>query len=101
MSRWSALPPVLAAVLLATLPAARAQDALPPISPAIVLQHSAATDALQVRALMQEGHYQQALGWAAHLSGAHPGQGDGAALYGWLLHLGGSRSTSSRICICM
>jgi Trypsin-like peptidase domain len=78
-----------ACALALLTPTAWAQDTAAPNRAAAVSLHSAAADTLQVRALMQAGEYRLALGWAAHLAGAHPDRGDGAALYGWLLHLGG------------
>jgi hypothetical protein len=38
---------------------------------------------------MQAGEYRRALAFAAHTAVAHPEVGAGAALYAWLLHLGG------------
>ncbi len=56
---------------------------------AAALRHAADIEIGWVRAQMQAGEYRRALAFAAHIAGAHPHEGQGAALYAWLLFLGG------------
>jgi len=51
--------------------------------------HAADTEMGLVRAAMQAGDYRRATDFAAHTAGAHAEDVSGAALYAWLLHLGG------------
>ncbi len=53
------------------------------------LAHEADAEIGQVRAMMQAGAYRRALAFAAHTAGVHPEDSVGAALYAWLLYLGG------------
>ena len=46
---------------------------------------------------MQAGHYRRALAFAAHTSGAHAEQTAGAALYAWLLAVGGQGAFAQRL----
>ena len=50
-----------------------------------------------VRSYMQAGKYRQALSYGAHTAGAHKDEPEGAALYVWLLHLGGQEAAAKRI----
>ncbi|HEX3141248.1 MAG TPA: trypsin-like peptidase domain-containing protein [Rhizobacter sp.] len=61
---------------------------------AAALQHSADIEVGWVRAQMQAGDYRRALAFAAHTAGAHPDDSEGAALYAWLLFLGGQEAVA-------
>jgi hypothetical protein len=74
---------------------AKAQAAL---EAAALLAHSADTEMLQVRAMMQAGDYRHAVAFAAHTAGAHVDEGIAPnALYAWLLYLGGQGSFATRM----
>lgn len=53
------------------------------------MAHEADAELGLVRAMLQEGHYRRALGFAAHVAGVHADESAGPALYAWLLHVGG------------
>jgi len=53
--------------------------------------HSADSEMSLIRTYMQGGHYRRALSFSAHTAGAHLDTPSGAALYGWLLFLGGQQ----------
>jgi hypothetical protein len=61
------------------------------------MQHAADIEIGIVRTQMLEGEYRQALAFAAHTAGAHRDVAAGAALYGWLLHLGGQNAVARRL----
>ena len=50
-----------------------------------------------VRAYMQAGEYRRALGFAAHAAGAHRDEPAAAALYAWLLWLGGQDGVATAL----
>src|SRR5262245_38170902 len=50
-----------------------------------------------VRAYMQAGDYRRAVALCAHAAGAHPDSGAGAAMYAWLLFIGGQTQVAARI----
>ena len=60
------------------------------------MAHSADTELLQVRALLQAGHYRQAASLAAHADGDHRDDPTAAALYAWLLAIGGQEQIGRR-----
>ncbi|MFN0160446.1 MAG: hypothetical protein ACKVQQ_04400 [Burkholderiales bacterium] len=84
----------LAEAALASGAAAEARDHF---ERATAILHALDAEMGMVRALMQSGEYRRALALAAHASGAHPELGAGAALYAWLLHLGGQGSIARDI----
>lgn len=53
------------------------------------ISHEADAEAGLIRSYMQAGNYLQALSFAAHTAGVHLQEAGGAALYTWLLALGG------------
>lgn len=53
------------------------------------VKHAADAELGLIRCYMQDGAYRRALTFAAHTAGAHPDVAAGAALYAWLLHVGG------------
>lgn len=61
------------------------------------MQHAADIEIGIVRTQMLEGEYRQALAFASHTAGAHRDVAAGAALYGWLLHLGGQHAVARRL----
>lgn len=61
------------------------------------MQHAADIEIGIVRTQMLEGEYRQALAFASHTAGAHRDVAAGAALYGWLLHLGGQNAVARRL----
>jgi hypothetical protein len=56
---------------------------------AALMSHAADTEVALVRTYMQLGEYRRALAFCAHVTGAHGEVVAAAALYGWLLHIGG------------
>ncbi len=50
-----------------------------------------------VRAYMQGGEYRRALAFGAHAAGAHLESASAAALYAWLLRIGGQQAVSDRV----
>lgn len=61
------------------------------------MQHAADIEIGIVRTQMLEGEYRHALAFASHTAGAHRDVAAGAALYGWLLHLGGQTAVARRL----
>ncbi len=59
--------------------------------------HAADTEMGLVRTYMQTGQYRRALAFGAHTAGAHLDEAGGAALYAWLLHLGGQPVFAQRL----
>lgn len=65
---------------------------------AALMAHSLDTELLQVRTMMQAGEYRHAAGFAAHTAGGHVEEGaTPAALYAWLLFLGGQGEFGKRM----
>lgn len=64
---------------------------------AALIAHAADTEMGLVRAHMQAGQYRRALVFGAHTAGAHLDVAGGAALYAWLLHLGGQEAAAKRM----
>ena len=59
--------------------------------------HAPEVEAGVVRSLLQAGRYRQALSFAAHTAGAHLDAPGGAALYAWLLNVGGQEAIARRV----
>ena len=64
---------------------------------AALILHAADTEMGLVRSYMQSGQYRRALAFGAHTAGAHLDVVGGAALYAWLLHLGGQEEVAQRL----
>ena len=64
---------------------------------AALILHAADTEMGLVRSYMQSGQYRRALAFGAHTAGAHVDVVGGAALYAWLLHLGGQEAVAQRL----
>lgn len=64
---------------------------------AAALEHTADIETGWVRAQMQAGEYRRALAFASHTAGAHPNDAEGAALYAWLLFLGGQEAVAQQV----
>jgi hypothetical protein len=73
--------------------AAAAHDAF---QRAALMAHAADTECSIVRAMMQAGHYRNALAFGAHTALAHRDYPGGAALYAWLLHVGGQSAFAAQ-----
>lgn len=71
------------------LEAGRAAPALAAFEAAALMLHAADTELGIVRSQMAAGEYRRALAFGAHTAGVHRDQPAGAALYAWLLQLGG------------
>lgn len=71
--------------------------ALQSLERAAALLHAADTEMTLVRAFMQQGEYRRAVAFVAHTAGAHREVPAGAALYAWLLALGGHRDHALRL----
>lgn len=56
---------------------------------AALMLHAADTEIALVRTYVQQGQYRRALAFCAHTAGVHRDVVAAAALYAWLLHLGG------------
>ncbi len=67
------------------------ESALRNFEAAASMLHSADSEMSLIRTYMQGGHYRRALSFSAHTAGAHLDTASGAALYGWLLFLGGQQ----------
>jgi len=96
-AKAQAVPPALPALLVradAALKAGDANAARDAFEQAAALRHAADIEIGWVRAQMQAGEYRRALAFAAHIAGAHPHEGQGAALYAWLLFLGGQEAVA-------
>jgi len=63
---------------------------------AALMVHSPDVEMGLVRTYMQSGHYRRALAFGAHTAGAHRNVPAGAALYSWLLHIGGQGVVARR-----
>ena len=64
---------------------------------AALIAHSADTEMGLVRTYMQAGHYRRALVFGAHTAGTHLDAVGGAALYAWLLQVGGQDAPAKRL----
>ncbi len=96
-AKLQATPPALPALLAraeAALKAGDSHTARDAFEQAAALRHAADIEIGWVRAQMLAGEYRRALAFAAHIAGAHPHEGQGAALYAWLLFLGGQEAVA-------
>ena len=64
---------------------------------AAMMLHAADTEMGLVRAYLQQGEYRRALAFAAHVAGAHRDAPSAAALYAWLLSIGGQGAFAQRL----
>jgi hypothetical protein len=64
---------------------------------AAAMAHAADAELGLVRTYMQEGEYRRALSFVAHAAQGHLDDPGGAALYAWLLHIGGQQQPAARI----
>ncbi|HJV68676.1 MAG TPA: hypothetical protein VJ693_05965 [Ideonella sp.] len=71
------------------LAAGDAAAALDTLERAAAMGHDPDTEMALVRALMAQGEYRRAQAFAAHVAGGHLEAPEAAALYGWLLCVGG------------
>lgn len=79
------------------LAAGNADAAASVFETAVSMVHAPDAELALVRSHMQAGHYRQALASSAHTAGAHKEEAEGAALYVWLLYLGGQEAAARRI----
>lgn len=79
------------------LAAGDAATALQTFDRAALMVHAPEVEMGLVRADMQLGNYRRALSFAAHAAGAHRNVPAGAALYAWLLHIGGQGVYARRL----
>lgn len=75
----------------------RLADALQAFERAALILHAPDTEIALVRSYMQGGEYRRALAFVSHTAGAHLDTAAAAALYAWLLHLGGQSSIAQRL----
>ena len=73
-----------------------ASTALDDFERAAMMLHAADAELGLIRAAMQDGQYRRALAFCAHTAGEHTDDADGAALYAWLLRVGGQGELASR-----
>jgi hypothetical protein len=73
-----------------------ATQALDDFERASMMLHAADAELGQIRAAMQDGQYRRALAFCAHTAGEHTDDADGAALYAWLLRIGGQGELAAR-----
>ncbi len=78
----------------AALAAVEVETALREFERAAGMRHSADSEMGVIRTYMQGGHYRRALAFGAHTAGAHRDTVGAAALYAWLLYLGGQRAAA-------
>jgi len=81
----------------AELERGEASSALDDFERAAMMLHAADAELGLIRAAMQDGQYRRALAFCAHTAGEHDGTSDGAALYAWLLRIGGQQAQSDRV----
>ena len=74
-----------------------ATQALDDFERAAMMLHAADAELGLIRAAMQDGQYRRALAFCAHTAGEHTADADGAALYAWLLRIGGQGAPSERV----
>ncbi len=73
-----------------------AAQALDDFERAAMMLHAADAELGLIRAAMQDGQYRRALAFCAHTAGEHTDAADGAALYAWLLRIGGQDELAAR-----
>jgi hypothetical protein len=66
---------------------------------AAMMLHAADAELGLIRAAMQDGQYRRALAFCAHTAGEHTDDSEGAALYAWLLRIGGQPGQSDRVLV--
>jgi exonuclease VII small subunit len=81
----------------AALAHGRSDQALRLFEKAAAMAHTADTELALVRTHLQTGAYQQAIAFSAHTAGAHRQVPEGAALYAWLLAIGGQREAADKL----
>jgi hypothetical protein len=64
---------------------------------AALISHAVDTEMGLVRTYMQAGQYRRALAFSAHTAGVHLDAVGGAALYAWLLQIGGQAAPAKRM----
>ena len=74
-----------------------ATQALDDFERAAMMLHAADAELGLIRAAMQDGQYRRALAFCAHTAGEHTDDADGAALYAWLLRVGGQGELATRV----
>ena len=74
-----------------------ATRALDDFERAAMMLHAADAELGLIRAAMQDGQYRRALAFCAHTAGEHIDDADGAALYAWLLRIGGQGELAARV----
>ena len=74
-----------------------APAALDDFERAAMMLHAADAELGLIRAAMQDGQYRRALAFCAHTAGEHTDDADGAALYAWLLRIGGQGALATRV----
>ncbi len=72
-------------------------QALDDFERAAMMLHAADAELGLIRAAMQDGQYRRALAFCAHTAGEHTDDADGAALYAWLLRIGGQGELAARV----
>ena len=73
-----------------------ANAALDDFERAAMMLHASDAELGLIRAAMQDGQYRRALAFCAHTAGEHTDDADGAALYAWLLRIGGQGELATR-----
>ena len=74
-----------------------APQALDDFERAAMMLHAADAALGLIRAAMQDGQYRRALAFCAHTAGEHTDDSDGAALYAWLLRIGGQGELAAHV----
>ena len=74
-----------------------ANPALDDFERAAMMLHAADAELGLIRSAMQDGQYRRALAFCAHTAGEHTDSPEGAALYAWLLRIGGQSAQSDKV----
>lgn len=95
----AAMPQRLALLELAEASLARGETSMAALGfeRAGMMLHSADSEMGLVRAWMQSGDYRRAMAFCAHAAGAHRDVPAAAALYAWLLRLGGQSAFAEQV----
>jgi hypothetical protein len=72
-------------------------EALAGFEQAAAMAHEAEIELGIVHAQLQQGEYRRALGFAAHVAGGHADEPAAAALYAWLLAVGGQPAAAQAV----
>lgn len=75
----------------------RVDEAQQAFEKAALILHAADSEMALVRSYMQAGEYRRALAFGAHTAGAHLDVVGGAALYAWLLYIGGQHTAARQL----